>query len=115
MSVVTIVVCAFLALSLTLSAVGKLTRQAAVVQVMESVHFPVERMWVLGVLELAGAAGLVVGLFWTPIGVAAAIGVVLYFLGAVVSHLRVHDLAGTGPAAGLLVLAIASLVLLLTS
>jgi hypothetical protein len=34
-----------------------------------------------------------------PLGVAAGIGLVLYFVGAVVSHLRVSDFKGTGAAA----------------
>lgn len=32
---------------------------------------------------LAGAAGLVGGLWWAPIGIAAAMGVAVYFLAAV--------------------------------
>jgi hypothetical protein len=37
---------------------------------------------------LALALALVAGLFWWPIGVAAATGVTVYFVGAVGSHLR---------------------------
>jgi hypothetical protein len=43
----------------------------------------------LGALKLAGAAGLLVGLAGLPaIGIAAATGLVLYFIGAVIAHLR---------------------------
>ncbi|GHF94550.1 DoxX family protein [Streptomyces filamentosus] len=52
--------------------------------------YGVPRSWwnVLGLLKLAGAAGLVVG-FWVPvIGAAAAVGVVLYFAGAVITVVR---------------------------
>jgi hypothetical protein len=35
--------------------------------------------------------GIVAGLFWWPIGVVAAAGVVLYFVGAVSAHIRVKD------------------------
>lgn len=53
--------------------------------------WPENLLWALGVLEVAGAAGLITGLFWWPLGVAAATGVTLYFVGAVISHLRVRD------------------------
>lgn len=45
----------------------------------------------VGVAELAGAVGLVVGLFWAPPGIAAAGGLVLLMIGALVTHLRVGD------------------------
>jgi hypothetical protein len=57
----------------------------------------------------------VAGLFWWPLGAAAAAGVVLYFVGAVASHLRVRDLKGTAPSAVLLLAAIAALILRLAS
>ena len=65
----------------------------------------------LSVAEIAGSAGLVAGLFWWPIGVAAAVGVVLYFLGAVGAHLRVKDTANLIAPAVILVAAVAALVL----
>ncbi|MFJ8917312.1 DoxX family protein [Amycolatopsis sp. NPDC102389] len=44
----------------------------------------------LGVAKAAGALGLVAGL-WVPVlGVAAGIGLVLYFAGAVITVLRAH-------------------------
>jgi hypothetical protein len=41
----------------------------------------------LGVLGL-GVLGLVAGLAVRPLGVAAAVGIVLYFVGAIITHLR---------------------------
>jgi hypothetical protein len=64
----------------------------------------------LAVVELAGVAELIVGLWWTPIGIAAAIGIVLYFVGAVVAHVR-HGNRDIGPASFLLALAIIVLLL----
>ncbi|MFB7915982.1 DoxX family protein [Streptomyces sp. NPDC056061] len=49
------------------------------------------------------AVGLLVGIGCRPLGVAAAVGVVLYFLGAVIAHLRVKDVKGTPGADVLLV------------
>lgn len=45
----------------------------------------------IGALELAGSVGLIVGLRWTVLGVAAAIAVVLLMLGGVVAHTRSGD------------------------
>lgn len=52
----------------------------------------------LASLELAAAAGLLLGLAWWPIGIAAGIGAVLYFTGAILAHLRVGDRTVTGAA-----------------
>jgi hypothetical protein len=65
----------------------------------------------LAACEFAGAAGLLVGIWWPPLGVAAGIGLVLYFVGALVSHLRVGDVQGMGPSAFMLVLAAGALAL----
>jgi hypothetical protein len=46
---------------------------------------------VLAASETAGAAGLIIGLWFAPLGIAAGVGVVLYFTGAVITHLRAHD------------------------
>ncbi|WP_214409872.1 DoxX family protein [Sphaerisporangium fuscum] len=45
----------------------------------------------LGTAKAAGAIGLLAGLAVPPIGVAAAIGLVLYFAGAVVTVLRARS------------------------
>jgi DoxX-like family len=42
----------------------------------------------LGALKATGAAGLLIGLLWArPIGIAAAAGLVLFFIGAVATHI----------------------------
>jgi len=47
----------------------------------------------------------VAGIWWPALGVAAAVGLVIYFVGAVVSHVRVGDVKGIGSAVFMLVLA----------
>lgn len=114
MFIVAAVVSILLAVAATGSAVAKLTGNPQVVEsIVNTVGFPGERLWVLAALELAGAVGLIIGLFWAPLGIAAAAGLVLYFLGAVIGHVRVKDTAAAAiaPAAGLLVLSVAALVL----
>jgi len=56
----------------------------------------------LAASEFAGALGLIVGIVWPSLGLAASAGLSLYFIGAVVGHVRVGDLKGLGPAAFLL-------------
>jgi DoxX-like family len=66
----------------------------------------------IGLLELAGVAGVLVGLAWPPIGVAAAIGLALLVLGAIVFHVRASDsVADTAPAVVGLGLAVATAIL----
>ncbi|MFE9427835.1 DoxX family protein [Kitasatospora sp. NPDC006697] len=57
--------------------------------------YGVPRSWWtgLGVLKAAGALGLLIGLFVPLIGIAAAIGIVLYFTGAVVTIIRARSYA----------------------
>ncbi|MFI9583847.1 DoxX family protein [Streptomyces sp. NPDC052236] len=46
---------------------------------------------VVGALEVAGAAGLLAGLAWVPLGAAAATGLALLMAAAAVVHLRHGD------------------------
>ena len=48
----------------------------------------------LALLDLAGAGGLLIGIGWRPLGIAAATGLLLYFLGALGFHLRAKDIKG---------------------
>lgn len=62
----------------------------------------VPRSWLvpLGVLKAAGAAGLLIGLLGVrPLGLAAAAGLVLFFAGALATHIRArvwHNIAVPG-------------------
>lgn len=51
---------------------------------------------VLGSLLAAGTAGLLLGLAVPVLGSLAATGLILYFVGAIIAHLRVgsHDIVG---------------------
>lgn len=70
----------------------------------------VSRRWMvpLGTLLVAGALGLVTGFAVPGLGLAAAIGLVLYFICAITAHLRVRD-RQVGGAAFFLFLATAAL------
>jgi hypothetical protein len=74
----------------------------------------VPRSWLplLGALKAAGAIGLVLGLAGVrPIGIAAATGLTLFFVGAIVAHLRARVYARMVFPACFLALAAASLIL----
>jgi len=68
----------------------------------------------LGILKAAGAIGLLFGIGVPLIGTAAAIGLILFFVGAIITHLRAHDYS-FGLAVAFLLLAVAALVLRLAS
>ncbi|MEV6426422.1 DoxX family protein [Nocardia sp. NPDC051463] len=55
---------------------------------MRNYGIPAQALGLLGGLKALGALGLLVGLLIPPIGLVAAIGLVLYFLGAVVTIVR---------------------------
>jgi len=76
------------------------------------VHVPRSWLPMLGTLKLAGALGLLVGLGLPVIGIAAATGLVLYFIGAVIAHLRARVLYNIAFPGAYLGLSPASLVLL---
>jgi hypothetical protein len=100
------------ALMVTFSGVGKIRRDPIPVKVVhETVGLPLKYFPLLAACEFGGAVGIVVGIWWPPIGIAAGIGLVLYFVGAIVSHLLVGDVKGIGPAAFMLVLAAGALAL----
>jgi hypothetical protein len=74
------------------SASMKLRKHEKVVSVIGgTVGVPARYFPVLAALELAGAAGILIGLRFAPLGIAAAVGLVLYFVGALIGHLRVGD------------------------
>lgn len=77
-----------------------------------SAEVGVPRSWVptLGLLKGAGAVGLLVGLVaFPPLGVAAAIGLIAFFVGAVITHIRARVFYNIAFPAGFLALAVLAL------
>lgn len=93
-------------------AVADVSHAKFVVANSAEVGVPLSWLPLLATLKAAGAVGLLLGLLGVRfIGIAAAIGLVLFFVVAVAAHVRArvyHNIAFPG---GYLVLAIASLVL----
>jgi hypothetical protein len=76
----------------------------------------VSESWIttLGLLKAAGAVGLLIGIGVPLIGIAAATGLVIFFVGAIITHVRAGDYS-FGLAIVFLLLAVAALILRLTS
>jgi hypothetical protein len=102
---VTIVV----ALANSYAAALSLAGAESVKAVADEVRVP--RTWMIpfGILLASGAAGLLAGFAVPVLGMAAAIGLVVYFIGAVSAHVRVRD-PKVGGAVSFLVMAAAALV-----
>ena len=105
---ITIVYSVLLALSATMT----IRRAALQVQVIHvKLGVPLKYFSLLGACKFAAALGLLAGIWWPALGVAAGIGAVVFFVGAIVGHLRVGDFKGSGAAIFMLVLAAAALIL----
>ena len=115
MSTATVLFSVVLALLFLATAAGKLTGHAASVAIRDHLAIPAVRWQQIGLLEVAGAAGVLIGLALRPLGIAAAAGLVLLSLGAIATHVRAGDKAAASlPAFAGLVLAVAVLVLQIT-
>ena len=80
-----------LAAACLLPAVGKLTGNPKMRQSAAHFGIPWSRYRLIGVAELAAAAGVVIGLWWHPPGVGAAAGMALLLIGALITHRRAKD------------------------
>jgi hypothetical protein len=95
-------------------AVCDFIRYKPIVTAMEKAKVPVSWLPTLGWLKAAGALGLLVGFVLPPIGTAAAAGIVLFYVGAIITHLRVRDYS-FGLAAVFLLLSVGALTLRLVN
>jgi len=105
-----------LAAACLLPAAGKLLGHPKMRQSAEHFDIPWNRYRLIGAAELAAAAGILIGLWWHPLGLAAAAGMTLLLLGALITHPRAADgVKETAPALVALTLAIAYLAIALAS
>ena len=81
----------FIGISIAFSAFGKIKRIPGAVAAISHVGVKEKRYNQLALLEILGSLGLLVGIWSKPIGVAASIGIALYFIGAQTAHMRVKD------------------------
>jgi len=100
-----VVVSLLLATTCLVPAAGKLLGHPKMRQSAAHFRIPWRKYRLIGAAELAAAAGVLAGLWWHPLGVAAAAGMVLLLLGAVITHRQAAD-SGKEMAPALLALAI---------
>jgi len=106
MNTLYLVAAVLLALMVAFSGLLKIRRDPRSVKVIhETIGVPLAYFPLLALCEFAGALGLLAGIWWPPFGVAAAAGLVVYFLGAIGAHVRVGDGKGIVPAAFMSLLA----------
>jgi hypothetical protein len=96
--------------ALTFSATVDFVRYHQVLTNMAKAGVPESWITRLGLLKAAGAVGLLVGIAVPPVGVAAAVGVMLFFIGAIITHVRARWYSFSYPSVYLL-LAVGCLVL----
>jgi len=105
-----------LAAACLLPAAAKLTGQPRMQESAAHFGIPWPRYRLIGVAELAAAAGILTGLWWHPLGVAAAAGMTLLLVGAIITHRKAADSAKEmAPALVALLLTLAYLAIALTS
>ena len=111
-----VVVAALMGPMMFFSAIMKLKQNpGAVHTIHEVVGVPLSLFPLLAVCEIAGGLGLLVGIFRPKLGIAAAAGLVVYFLGAMIGHVLVSDWAGLKAPITPMLLSIAALVLRISS
>jgi len=108
--VVTVLAAAANAFSATLDFV----RFKQIIINMARVGVPESWITILGILKAAGALGLLIGIGVPLIGIAAGVGLVLFFVAAIITHLRARDYS-FGLAVVFILLAGTALVLRLAS
>lgn len=91
MQVPIIVLSAVLALIFLVSGVAKLVGHPMMREAAATLGFSFRAYRLIGLLEIAGAAGLMVGLLWSPLAIAAATGCLLLMVGAVYFQRRAND------------------------
>jgi hypothetical protein len=91
MFVVYVIVTVLAAAANVYAATNDFTRPHWLLTNMTKLGVPESRLPILGALKAAGALGLLVGIGVPVIGTAAAAGLLLFFLAAIMTHLRAHD------------------------
>lgn len=94
------------------SATAKLLKVPDVMAMMASVGVKPQQVPFLALLEIAGGVGVILGIWAPQLGIAATVGLVLYFFGAVTSHLRAKSkIADAGASIGILIFSLITLYL----
>lgn len=83
------------AVAVAFSGVMKIRRDLHTVRAIHgAVGVPLSYFSFLAAYQLAGALGLILGVHWPVVGIVAGVGLVVYFLTAILAHIRMHDFKG---------------------
>jgi hypothetical protein len=94
------------------AAANDFTRPKWLLDNMNQLRVPQSSLPILGTLKAAGALGLLIGIGLPSIGIAAAVGLTIFFIAALITHLRARDFSlGNGVPVIFLVVVVAALVL----
>ena len=91
MYIATAFVSAVLAALMSYAAARKLTHRPEVVESYRRAGVPEDKLDLLAIVLFVVAAGLLAGLIWPPIGLAAGAAALVYFAVAVGFHIRAGD------------------------
>jgi hypothetical protein len=111
MLVASAILSSLLAALLAHSAIRKLSHDEMVVQTYVRAGVPEEWLNRLALILLAAATALIAGVFWAPLGIAAALAVTCYFVVAIAFHVHAGDAEHLPTPALLAVIAAAALAL----
>jgi hypothetical protein len=107
MTIALIVFGSLLAFAAIGSAISKLVKVPDVMTAMASVGVKPNQVPVLAALEIAGGLGIIAGIWFPGLGTLSAACLVLYFVGALISHMKKkHKVADFGAALGIFVIAV---------
>lgn len=106
MDIALIIFASLLAFAAIGSAISKLVKVPDVMAAMASVGVKPNQVPVLALLEIAGGLGLIAGIWNKTLALAATVGLVAYFAGALLSHAKMkHKVADFGAALGIFIIA----------
>jgi uncharacterized membrane protein YphA (DoxX/SURF4 family) len=112
MFIATVIVGSLLATMFVAAGLPKVGKASSAVSQAEELKIAPTSYQIIGVLELLGAAGVLLGLWISWLGVAAGSGLALMMIGAVAAHLRAGQSAKKAvPAIGFAALAVGYIVL----
>jgi hypothetical protein len=94
-----------LAFGVLASAAAQIARNKVILQNLVHLGIPLGMLPFLATCLIAGGIGLLAGLRYPALGIAAAVGLVLYFIGALIAHLRKGDVKGLPAPTSFLILA----------
>ena len=106
MSIALIIFGSLLAFAAIGSAIAKLKKVPDVMTSMASVGVKPNQVPLLAALEIAGGLGVIAGIWIPGLGTLSSACLVLYFVGALLSHMKKkHKVADFGAALGIFIIA----------